>query len=123
MINANQAGDASYNPAPQAQQSFAIGQNATATPTAPTHVVISEFRTLGPNGADDEFVELYNPSGGAVNIGGWTIRDSSGCGTTISTLVTIPLNVVLAAGQHYLTAASEASVTGADLTFDARPGR
>ena len=28
-------------------------------------------------GADDEFVELYNPTGAAVNIGGWLIKKSS----------------------------------------------
>src|SRR5439155_24472111 len=36
----------------------------TATPTNVTPlpaVLISEFRTRGPSGANDEFVELYNP--------------------------------------------------------------
>ena len=57
---------------------------STNTPTAPNHIVISEFRTLGPLGADDEFVELYNPTGAAVNIGGWLINKSSSCGTSTS---------------------------------------
>ena len=29
-------------------------------------MVISEFRTRGPNGANDEFIELYNP--GSTNV-------------------------------------------------------
>ena len=89
----------------------------TATPSAPPHLVISEFRTLGPNGADDEFVELYNPSGAAVNMGGWMVKKSSSCGTSVSTLVTIPANTILQAGQHYLAATSSSSVTSADQTY------
>src|SRR5215212_3058150 len=42
-----------------------------------TNVVISEFRVRGPNGAADEFVELYNLSGAPVAIGGWKIRGSN----------------------------------------------
>src|ERR1051326_6758546 len=42
-----------------------------------TNVVISEFRVRGPNGGNDEFIELYNLSGAPVAIGGWKIRGSS----------------------------------------------
>src|SRR2546423_6071731 len=42
-----------------------------------TNVVISEFRVRGPNGAADEFIELYNLSGAPVAIGGWKIRASN----------------------------------------------
>ena len=91
----------------------------TNTPTAPNHIVISEFRTTGPMGADDEFVELYNPTGAAVNIGGWLIKKSSSCGTFISTLATITSGAILKPGQHYLLAASgtNSSITDADQTF------
>ncbi|MBA3066527.1 lamin tail domain-containing protein, partial [bacterium] len=33
------------------------------------HIVISEMATTGPNGAKDEFVELYNPTANAIDIG------------------------------------------------------
>jgi hypothetical protein len=36
-------------------------------------VVIGEFRTRGPNGADDQFIEIYNLSASTVNINGYTI--------------------------------------------------
>ena len=39
-----------------------------------TNIVVSEFRVRGPNGGNDEFVELYNLSGAPVAIGGWKIR-------------------------------------------------
>jgi hypothetical protein len=92
--------------------------SATATPSAPAHLVISELRSSGPNGLDDEFVELFNPSGGAVNIGAWMIKRSSSCTASITTLATILANTILQPGQHYLLAAnSNSSLTGADQTF------
>lgn len=87
-------------------------------PAPPAHIVISEFRSRGPNGAGDEFVELYNPTGAAVSIAGWVVKRSSGCGSTINTLVTIDSSVTLQPGQHYLLVSnSGASVSGADKTF------
>jgi len=38
------------------------------------HVVISEFATIGPGGAYDEFVELYNPTDSDINIQGWKLE-------------------------------------------------
>jgi len=84
-------------------------------------VVISEFRTRGPNGDNDEFVELYNPTGAAVNIGSWTIKRSADCGpVVISPLATLAANTILQAGQHYLlVTTTSTSVTGQDQTFAA----
>ncbi len=90
----------------------------TSTPVAPNHLVISEFRSRGPNGENDEFVELFNPTGAATNIGGWTIQYSSGCGSVVAVLATIPDNTPLLAGQHYLLASSSNSSIGwADQLF------
>ena len=86
---------------------------STSTPTAPSHIVISEFRTSGPNGAEDEFVELYNPTGAAVNMGGWQIRKSSSCGTDVTILVTITSGKILQPGQHYLVVAYDSTNTNA----------
>jgi hypothetical protein len=95
-----------------------ITPTATATPVAPTHMVISELRSRGPNGVDDEFVELYNPTGAAINIGGWIVRRSASCGTTLYNLFTITNNLILLPGQHFLaTSSSSSSITGADQTF------
>jgi hypothetical protein len=95
------------------------GTLPTPTPSAPKHVVISEFRTIGPLGANDEFFELYNPTGTIVNIGNWYISKSSGCGTSVSTLVYIYYGTILQPGQHYLIAAyaSYSSITNADQRF------
>ena len=91
------------------------------TPTFPgnaNHVVISEFRSRGPSGDSDEFIELFNPTGGVVNIGGWTLKRSAGCGSTITTLVTLSSGMLLQAGQHYLLLSSPgSSLGGADQVF------
>ncbi len=81
-------------------------------------MVISEFRTRGPKGAEDEFVELFNSTGAAVSIGGWAIKRSAACGSTINTLVTIRSGTILQAGQHYLLlSATNSSFSGADQVF------
>jgi hypothetical protein len=93
------------------------------TPTFPgnsDHIVISEFRTRGPLGDSDEFIELYNPTGGSVNIGGWTLKRSAGCGSTITSMLTITSGLILQAGQHYLLLSYPgSSLVGADQTFSA----
>ncbi len=91
---------------------------ATFTPIAPPHIVISEFRSTGLLGAGDEFVEIFNATGATTSIGGWTIKKSTGCGTSVSTLFTFPLTVVLAPGQHYLAAATGSTYAAtADFTY------
>ncbi|HEU4324641.1 MAG TPA: lamin tail domain-containing protein [Roseiflexaceae bacterium] len=73
-----------------------------------TTIVISEFRTRGPNGGNDEFVELFNRSAAAVNIGGWRINGSNSTGS-VSTRLTIPAGVTLGAGCRYLATNSSTS--------------
>lgn len=66
-------------------------------------ILISEFRVRGPNGADDEFVELYNATGTTIFLNNWRLRRSSGCGATLTDIVAM-INVSLAPGQYYLLA-------------------
>ena len=84
-------------------------------------VVISEFRTRGPLGGNDEFVELFNASAGPVDISGWKIRGSNNAGTTSDRAV-VAANTTLGAGCYYLvvngtaTTGYSGSVAG-NLTF------
>lgn len=81
--------------------------SAQAAPEAQSagNIVISEFRTRGPVNASDEFVELYNPTTNPVDMTNWVLRKSSGCGTTLTDLVTIG-SISLLPGQYYLIANS-----------------
>lgn len=68
---------------------------------AAVDVVISEFRTSGPSGVADEFIELYNPTATSVNISGWKINASGSTGS-VGTRATVPPSTILKSGQHYL---------------------
>ncbi len=70
-----------------------------------TDIVISEFRTNGPSGGNDEFIELFNPTNNPtpVDISGWQIIGSNAAGVTeiLATIPSIP-QTLLSNGQHYL---------------------
>jgi predicted outer membrane repeat protein len=68
---------------------------------AKADVVISEFRTRGPAGGSDEFVELYNNSDNPVDISGWKINASNSSGTA-GTRVTINAGTTIPARGHFL---------------------
>jgi uncharacterized protein (TIGR03437 family) len=100
----------------------APGPSATPTPqpspTLPATVVISEFRTRGPAGANDEFIELYNKSDTAIDVGGWKIKGSSNAGG-VSTRLTISMGTIIPARGHLLVTNSggySGAVVG-DQTF------
>jgi VCBS repeat-containing protein len=66
-------------------------------------LIISEFRVRGPNGANDEFVEIYNPAATAVTVAsydvssGWALAASNGVARFV-----IPNGTVIPAYGHYL---------------------
>lgn len=88
----------------------------TNTPALAPHIVISEFRTTGPNGASDEFIELFNPSNLPVDLTGWKIYRSNGAGVT--TLHHTISSVVLQPGQHFLMTRSGASTYSGNVVGD-----
>lgn len=74
--------------------------------TPPTGVIISEFRLRGPDGQDDEFVELFNTSISlAVTVctadgsAGWAIASSDGAVRYV-----VPYGTVIPARGHFLAA-------------------
>jgi endonuclease G len=73
-----------------------------------TNVVISEFRVRGPNGGNDEFIELYNLSGAPVAIGGWNVRGSNNA-AGVSIRATVTAGTTLQPGCHYLLTNAAAS--------------
>ncbi len=70
---------------------------------AATNIVISEFRTRGASGGNDEFVEVFNPTTNPIDIGGWLIRVSNSSATgTPSNRYTFPPGTILQPGQHFI---------------------
>lgn len=80
----------------------------TPTPAATpvpggTSLIISEFRLRGPNGANDEFVEIYNNSNNAINVqandgsGGYAVAASDGVARFV-----IPNGTIIPARGHFL---------------------
>jgi hypothetical protein len=66
-----------------------------------TSVVISEFRTRGPLGDNDEFIKIFNSTQVAVDISGWKIWISDNVGVT-SVLYTFPASTLIQPGQYRL---------------------
>ena len=79
-------------------------------------LIISEFRLRGPNGARDEFVEVYNPTDNPITVfstdgsDGWTLVYSSSTGT-ITPLASIPNGTVIPPKGFYLIT-NEVRATG-----------
>jgi hypothetical protein len=68
------------------------------------NIVISEFRSQGPNAGHevfDEFVEIFNPASATIDISGWYVRSIASTGTTIM-LYQFPSGTYIQPGQHYL---------------------
>lgn len=72
-----------------------------AVPAADAQLIISEFRVRGPNGANDEFIEIYNNSGADHTVAG----GGAGYGVAASNGVArcvIPNGTVIPNRGHYL---------------------
>ncbi len=81
--------------------STATGTITTANP--PGTVLISEVRTSGPGGADDEFVELYNNTDAPIDISGWAIvKSGATCDAMPVVTAVIPPSTTIPARGHYL---------------------
>ncbi len=66
-------------------------------------LTISDFRVRGPAGGNDEFVELHNGSGSAIDLGGFALMGSNDAGTT-SVRATVPAGTTIAPGCYLLLA-------------------
>jgi uncharacterized protein len=74
-----------------------------------TTIVISELRTHGPSGGNDEFVELRNISSGPIAIGGWQLQGCAADSGNPSNRATVPAGTTIPAGGSYLFTNSAAS--------------
>lgn len=85
---------------------------STAIPSTRTgQLIISEFRLSGPNGGDDEFIELYNTTGSRLTV--QSADGSNGLGVAASdgnTRCVVPNGTVIPVNGHYLCANSNAII-------------
>ena len=84
--------------------SQAVGTITTAS--TPGTVVISELRTSGPAGSDDDFVELLNNTDTDITVtapGGWALaKVGASCSDTPIIVAVIPNGTVIPARGNYL---------------------
>ena len=73
-----------------------------ASAASASDIVISEFRTRGPAGGNDEFVEIRNTSAAPVAIGGLQLQGCASGTGSIGNRATVSAGVTLAPGQTYL---------------------
>jgi hypothetical protein len=103
-----------------------VGAPADAQTATAGQLLISEFRVRGPNGANDEFIEIYNNSGADHTV---TAASGTGYGVAASdgtTRCSIPNGTVIPNRGHYLctnsvgySLASYPSGNGTTATGDA----
>lgn len=65
-------------------------------------VVISEFRPQGPNGGNDEFVEMKNTTAAAIDISGWKLVGCAATSGNPSNRATVAAGTTLPAGARFL---------------------
>ncbi|HVE69777.1 MAG TPA: DNA/RNA non-specific endonuclease [Thermoanaerobaculia bacterium] len=92
--------------------------NVAVTPAPPPpldHLVVSQVYGGGGNASAtyrNDYVEIYNPTTSAVDVGGWTIQYASSTGTTWQAQ---PLGGVIGPGEYYLVSLASGGAVGATL--------
>jgi len=89
--------------------------------TAASNIVISEIQVAGDGGANDEFVELYNPTAAPIDISGWSLQYLGGGASTFNKRnFTTAANTVIPANGFYLVVGSAYNgLTSSDFTLSA----
>ncbi len=82
------------------------------------HIVISEIQ-LGITGdTENEFIELYNPTGESVNVSGWVLARKTAVATEHIEIAIIPSSTFILPYKYYLVAHEDYTGTvSADLTY------
>jgi hypothetical protein len=108
---------------------WALVRPGDVAPSTSGNLIISEFRLRGPQGARDEFVELYNPGStpivvrAADNSEGWALAFSNTAGAVTGVAV-IPNGTVISAKGHFLICDNPDGANGPTVVYslNAYPG-
>ena len=96
---------------------------AATAPTASGSLIISEFRLRGPQGARDEFVELYNPGSQPLIVSttdgseGWALANSTNGTTVANVFAVVPNGTVIPAHGHFLVADNPDGANGPTVVY------
>ena len=91
------------------------GGSADGGPCLLTHLVISEIRSRGLGGANDEFLELYNPTAASVTLDNtWKIDGRSDSATSYTTRWTGTGKTIPAHGHFLITGTTYAQTPAGD---------
>lgn len=86
------------------------------TLSATTHLVISEIQVRGVSDTDDEFVELYNPTGLPVDLAQWRLTQKTAVGN--ENILVASMSGTIPAHGYFLITSNEALASGsADLLY------
>lgn len=82
-----------------------------------THLVISQVQVAGDGGtpADDELIELYNPTGAGVGLGGMSVQYKSATGTTY-TAFALAATTIPSHGWYLIARSAYNGAPAADAT-------
>lgn len=75
-------------------------------------VLISELTAAGPSGADDEFIELYNPSLQSVSVAGWVLQYRAAAGASWAPLTVLPAGATVPGRGFFLISSTVGTSTG-----------
>lgn len=87
-------------------------ENADNVPTGT--ILISEIMVSGGTGkANDEFIELYNPSDNPVSVGGWSVNKltRTASSTDYQVILTLPVGLILPGKSYVLLSHLESAVS------------
>ncbi|MBI2356180.1 MAG: lamin tail domain-containing protein [Candidatus Doudnabacteria bacterium] len=83
-----------------------------------THLVINQIQVEGDGGSNDEFIEIYNPTGSSVSLNGWSLqyKSSSGNFPLTSGKKNLPDAIVNPGGYFLVAHTSYNGLVAADHT-------
>lgn len=95
--------------------------HAGSSLAASNHIVISQIqlRGVGVGTADNEFVELYNPTSSIVNLSGWRLKRETLNGATTSANLVASFSGTIQSHGYFLVASPEyAASISADIQYN-----
>ena len=82
-------------------------------PGAASHLVISQIQVLGSGSADDEFVEIYNPTNAAVGLSGLSLQYKAATGSSY-VVFSLPAQTIPSHGWYLVARSAYNGATPAD---------